>query len=270
MHIPVLLNEVLTSLEIKQCSTYLDCTFGLGGYSKAILSNGGDVIAIDRDPEVIPFANELEKEFGNRFKFLSSKFSNIGNLAIDKVNGAVFDFGISSFQLDNSHRGFSFQTNGPLDMRMSNDGISAHDVVNNMSESDIADIIYFYGEEFKARQIAKLIVSNRPINTTKELADIISNNVKKCSKIHPATLTFQAIRVFVNDELKEIDEGLKNVLEITTEKILCVTFQGLENRVIKDFARNNKLKLIATHSPTRQELIKNPRSRSARLKVYCV
>jgi len=193
-HIPVMLEEVLQNLAPKANETYIDCTFGAGGYSRKILSaNNCKLFAIDQDPDVQKFAKDFDN---SRFTFINQNFLNLPEIAkqynIEQVDGIVFDLGVSSMQIDQAERGFSFNKDARLDMRMSKEGIDAWEVVNTFSEEDLADIIYYYGEETFARRIAKKIVSMRPINTTFELARIIHSCVRRQGKIDPATKTFQA------------------------------------------------------------------------------
>ena len=218
-HYPVMLSEIITALNVSDDKNYIDATFGAGGYSKAILNAANsNVIAIDRDPYTKTFADEVKQKYGDRFSFMQGEFGQINNLLLDKntpqIDGIVFDIGVSSMQIDDAERGFSFKQDAPLDMRMSCEGISAFDVVNNMAEDELADIIYNYGEERASRWIAKAIGNARieqPIATTCELADIIRRAVRSHSKGKAnekkdlATRTFQAIRIYVNNELEEIE-----------------------------------------------------------------
>jgi 16S rRNA (cytosine1402-N4)-methyltransferase len=288
LHVPVLLQEVLQFLAPVDGGVYVDATFGGGGYTKAILDSANcSVIALDRDLQACERANEFLREYSGRFKFTTSNFSEIdfviGNSSFD---GIVFDFGVSSFQLEDAIRGFSFQIDGPLDMRMGNSEITAYDVVNFYAEEDIARIIKFYGEERFARRISHAIIKNRPLNTTIELANVVRSIVPKLSLIDPATKTFQALRIFVNDELREIDTALNKIVQLVKDNgiqaanIVTVAFHSLEDRIVKNWIRNNKQadtkvneKYIFLEQnvngvvvPKKEELLKNPRSRSARLR----
>lgn len=272
MHVPVLLKEVIDYLDISQGKVYLDATFGGGGYAKAIIEKGGQVFAIDRDLDAVERARHMQIDC----KHLC--FSEMKEHINDSFDGIVFDFGMSSFQIFNGTRGFSFQHDGPLDMRMGRSSVCAKTFVNTYKESEIADIIYYYGEETRARIIAKAICEKRregPFETTKELADLISSIYEKTggkkSHIHPATLTFQGIRIFVNDEMREIQEGLlfaKNHLK-PGGRLICVSFHSLEDRMVKTTLKS-ELKTLTKHvvTPSSQELRDNPKSRSARLRAY--
>ena len=293
-HIPVMLNEVLKYLEPKDGETYVDATFGNGGYTEAILNSAKcNVIAIDRDPSVLARVKEIKEKYGDRFEFVSGTFGEIAELINTKVNGVVFDIGVSSMQLDDGFRGFSFSKEAELDMRMSMDGISAKDIVNNMPEEKLADLIYMYGEEKKSRQIARKISEARKtkeIKTTTELAEIIYRvNPKKFGQIDPATRTFQALRIAVNDELSQLEKGLANASDIVLEngRVVVVTFHSLEDKIAKKFFSDNSSKrthvskykeTIDTESdeifsfsskaiiPTQDECENNPRARSAKLR----
>jgi len=245
-HIPVLLKEALNALSIKDEEFYIDATFGLGGYTKAILEeNNCKVLAIDCDPEAVIIAAQLKKDFKNRFFFINGKFSQITkfaeSLGIVKVAGVVFDLGVSSPQLDQKNRGFSFRLEGPLDMRMSKEGATAEEFINKVDENTLANIIYELGDEVFSRRIAKNIIRERSLKTisnTVQLASIVRNCIpKKNHKIDPATKTFQAIRIYLNDEISELEHGL-----IAAEQILkpsgvlaAVSFHSIEDRIIKNF-----------------------------------
>ena len=212
-HIPVLLGEVINALSINENELYVDATFGLGGYSKAILNKKNcKVIAIDRDPEAKIFAKKIKIDFKDRFFFKNSKFSQLvkvlEDLKIKKVAGVVFDLGVSSPQFDQKHRGFSLKLDGPLDMRMSYEGPTAEEFINQVEENTLANIIYELGDEIFSRRIAKNIVlerSNTSIKTTGQLANLIRKSIPtKKNKIDPATKTFQAIRIYLNDEISEL------------------------------------------------------------------
>ncbi len=241
-HIPVMLNEVLQHLNPQDNETYVDATFGNGGYTSAILDAANcKVIAIDRDPTVLPRVEELKKVYGSRFEFVSGRFGNIKDIIETPVDGFVFDIGVSSMQLDQAQRGFSFSKEAPLDMRMSLTGTSAADIVNNTEEKELADIIYAYGEEKKSRQIAHKIVEYRktkPIETTTELADIIHSVIHKIyGQTDPATRTFQALRIAVNEELKELEHGLEAASNLLKPegRLVVVDFHSLEDRIVKKF-----------------------------------
>lgn len=241
-HIPVMLEEVLASLAPEAGKTYVDATFGNGGYTEAILKAADcKVIAIDRDPNVKPRADELKSLYGDRFEFKAGCFGDIAELIDFPVDGIVFDIGVSSMQIDQAERGFSYGKDAALDMRMSCNGTSAADIVNSYSEKELADLIYRFGEERKSRQIAAKIVAARkiePIATTKQLAEIIYQVLyKKAGQPDPATRTFQALRIAVNDELGELERGLDNGLKILKAggRMVVVTFHSLEDRIVKNF-----------------------------------
>ena len=293
-HIPVMLNEVLESIAPKDNEVYIDATFGNGGYSEAILKSANcKVIAIDRDPSVLTRVNEIKEKYGDRFEFVAGAFGDIEELIKTKVNGVVFDIGVSSMQLDDGYRGFSFNKEAMLDMRMSMSGKSAKDIINQTPETELADLIYMYGEEKKSRQIAHKIIEARKIKeieTTTELAEIIySVNPKRFGQIDPATRTFQATRIAVNDELSQLEKGLFGASNVVLEdgRIVVVTFHSLEDKIAKKFFTENspkrthvsKYKESSTTMgdeifsfaskailPTKQESDINPRSRSAKLR----
>ncbi len=292
-HIPVMLQEVLTALKPQKGEVYVDATFGNGGYTKAILETADcKVIALDRDPTVKVRVNELKNMYGDRFEFRAGQFGDFADLVPERINGAVFDVGVSSMQLDEAERGFSFSKEGALDMRMSQDGISAKDIVNSYDEEALADLIYQYGEERKSRQIAKRIAEyrqNKKIETTTELAEIIYSVIhKKFGEIDPATRTFQALRIAVNDELGELSRGLSGAANRLQKsgRLVVVDFHSLEDRIVKNFFKENGGKRIRVSKyapelvqdehlfaevskvimPTAEECGKNPRARSAKLR----
>ena len=295
-HFPVMLKEVLEALNPEDDKLYVDATFGNGGYSEAILQKANcKVVALDRDNTVTCRAEELKKQYGSRFEFRLGEFGNFDSLIHEDIDGAVFDIGVSSMQLDEAKRGFSFAKEAPLDMRLSNTGPTAADLVNNLSETELADILFNYGEEKKSRQIAKKIVETRaqkPIETTTELANIIYQVIKRSfnQAIDPATRSFQALRIAVNDELAELTKGLmKSALRLKSGgKLVVVDFHSLEDRIVKTFFKNNTDKAVHVSKycqsdtpstgnamfafaskaivPQAQELELNNRSRSAKLR----
>ena len=292
-HIPVMLQEVLTALKPQKGEVYVDATFGNGGYTKAILETADcKVIALDRDPTVKIRVNEFKNMYGDRFEFRAGQFGDFADLVPEKINGAVFDIGVSSMQLDEAERGFSFSKEGALDMRMSQDGISAKDIVNSYDEEALADLIYQYGEERKSRQIAKRIAEyrqNKKIETTTELAEIIYSVIhKKFGEIDPATRTFQALRIAVNDEFGELSRGLSGAANRLQKngRLVVVDFHSLEDRIVKNFFKENGGKRIRVSKyapelvqderlfaevskvimPTAEECGINPRARSAKLR----
>ena len=279
-HKPVLINEVIESIEPADDKIYFDATFGNGGYSKKILSSSNcKVIAIDRDPSVSSKAKEFEEKYKDRFKFIESRFSQIKKvmeeLEREKVNCFLFDIGVSSMQLDNANRGFSFMKDGPLDMRMSNTGKTAGELINTIDQDKLADILFHYGDERNSRRIARSIINYRnkkEIKSTLELADIIKKNNKNFkSKINPATKTFQALRMFINNELEELHSGLNQALNLLSiaGKICVVTFHSLEDRMVKNFSKalGSSVKVEKVIKPSDDEVRLNPRSRSAKLRL---
>jgi 16S rRNA (cytosine1402-N4)-methyltransferase len=250
-HIPVLRDEAVAHLDPRPDGVYVDGTFGGGGYSRAILEAAPDcrVIGIDRDPAAAARAEPLHRDFPGRLTFVPGRFGDLDRLCAERghpqVDGVVLDIGVSSFQIDEAERGFSFSRSGPLDMRMGADGPTAAEVVNGASEDALADIIYFYGEERAARKVADAIVRERqetgPITTTGRLAEIVRRVVRKSPKdlIDPATRTFQALRIHVNDELGELRRGLVAAEAALRPggRLVVVTFHSLEDREVKAFLK---------------------------------
>ncbi len=240
-HLPVLLDEVLEALAPLAGARILDGTFGAGGYSRALLAAGASVVAIDRDPNVAPFVDKLKADYPDRFRFARGRFSELDTLAGGPVDGVVLDIGVSSMQLDEPERGFSFMREGPLDMRMAGEGASAADLVNTLDETALADLLYAYGEERKSRRIAHGIVAARaaaPIRTTTELARLIEKAIgRKPGDLHPATRSFQALRIAVNAEFDELVEALFASERLLTAggRLAVVTFHSLEDRIVKRF-----------------------------------
>jgi 16S rRNA (cytosine1402-N4)-methyltransferase len=292
-HIPVLGREAVGFLNPAQNKRYIDATFGAGGYTRLLLAASSRVVGLDRDQTAIALGADMVEQSGGRLELIEANFSELADLAGEPVDGVVFDLGVSSMQLDTAERGFSFRQDGPLDMRMGHDGPSAADLVAKASERDLANIIFQLGEERQSRAVARAIVKARtqaPITTTKQLADIVASVVRhKPTDIHPATRTFQALRMFVNDELGELVSGL-----VAAERVLkpggrlaVVSFHSLEDRIVKDFfnARgktgggSRHLPEIAQVAPSFQILTKrpvtpgeaevaaNPRARSAKLRA---
>lgn len=270
-HKPVMLNEMIDWLAPRDNGVYIDGTFGAGGYSRAILRAADcQVFAIDRDPTTKKFAEKLEQEFPNRFVWLLGNFSDMCSLVamhgIHAVDGIVLDLGVSSMQLDQPERGFSFRQNGPLDMRMSDQGTNAADVINTASESELADIFYYYGEEKAARRIAHAIVNARAIakiTGTHQLADIIRSVVGgKPGKTDPATRSFQGLRIHVNQEFEAIENGLKAAETMLAPggRLVVVTFHSLEDRIVKRFthSRCGKLGEHSRHAPVQRAAVNAP------------
>ena len=253
LHKSVLLEEVMSYLGADQAGFYIDATFGAGGYSKRILDANpkNNLLAIDRDKQANNIANKFKAQYQDRFDFVNSKFSQLDKIIkhhnINEIAAIVFDLGVSSMQLDQAQRGFSFSKEAKLDMRMGDNELSAYEVVNFSSEEELSDIIFQYGEERYARRIAKFIVKERivqKINTTTHLADIVTKAKPKIYgkvKIHPATQTFQAIRIHVNQELEELKIALNICKEILTKgsRLILVSFHGLEDRIVKNFIKEN-------------------------------
>lgn len=245
-HIPVLLDEVIHALAITPGSDVVDGTFGAGGYSRAILAAGARVHAFDRDPDALAAGADLAERSGGALHLYSACFSEMDKrlaaAGIDQVDAVVLDIGVSSMQLDQAARGFSFQKEGPLDMRMSQSGESAADFVNTADEAEIANVIYLYGEEPKSRRIARAIVAARPIETTTRLADVVRKALghRPGAPKDPATRTFQALRIHVNRELDELNAGLEAAERILKPggRLAIVSFHSLEDRIVKQFLRD--------------------------------
>ncbi len=239
-HAPVLLLEAMDALALADGGLYVDATFGGGGYSREILSRADcRVVAFDRDPDAIARGAELSESAKGKFTLHQGRF---GDLSLEQVEGVVFDLGVSSFQLDEAERGFSFQTDADLDMRMEKDGLSAADAVNRLSEGALADLIYRYGEDDDSRRIARAIVQARaaaPITRTLHFAKLVEDSVggRRGARTHPATKTFQALRMLVNDELGELARGLSAAERALKPggRLVVVSFHSLEDRMVKHF-----------------------------------
>lgn len=299
-HTPVLVAEVLALLAPAEGGVYVDATFGRGGYAKALLDAAPcRVYAIDRDPDAIELGRPLIETYGDRLVLLLGRFSEMARLlagvGVASVDGIAFDLGVSSPQLDTATRGFSFQLEGPLDMRMGREGVSAAEVVNEASQGELTDIIATLGEEPSARRVARAICAARakaPIETTVALAEVVARVVPKRPGLHPATRTFQALRIYVNDELNELRLGLAAAERLLKPggRLVVVAFHSLEDRLVKRFLRRRSGKLAqgsrhmpavdvaapqpsfrnltrgAAH-PSAAEIAANPRARSARLRA---
>ncbi|MCS6758198.1 MAG: 16S rRNA (cytosine(1402)-N(4))-methyltransferase RsmH [Candidatus Devosia euplotis] len=293
-HLPVLLGEVLAAFAPIAGKRIVDGTFGAGGYSRALLEAGATAIAIDRDPSVQPFADALAAEFGERFMFVPGTFSQLDSLAAPHapIDGVVLDIGVSSMQIDQAERGFSFMRDGPLDMRMSATGESAADLVNGLETEQLANLLYAFGEERKSRRIAQFITSAReiaPIQSALELARIIEKAIgRKPGDAHPATRSFQALRIAVNAEFEQLAEALFGAERLLAEggRLVVVSFHSLEDRIVKRFfdpdkggpAQSRHLPQVAgearrwvevakARKAGEAELGRNPRSRSAILRA---
>jgi 16S rRNA (cytosine1402-N4)-methyltransferase len=246
-HVPVLLDEVLGALAVGPGQSHVDGTFGAGGYTRAILEKGAArVFAFDRDPDAIQCGEALAASSGGRLTLVPERFSRmrqaLSDRGVDQVDGVTLDIGVSSMQLDQPERGFSFQADAPLDMRMSRAGMSAADFLNTADEAEIADVIFRYGDEPKSRRIARFIVENRPIETTAELAAIVRRAVghRSGARKDPATRTFQAIRIHINEELAELEGGLAAAEQVLAPggRLAVVTFHSLEDRIVKRFLKD--------------------------------
>ena len=294
-HIPVLLDEVIHALAITPGSVVVDGTFGAGGYSQAFLALGARVHAFDRDPDALAAGADLAAQSGGALHLHSACFSEMGrNLAdvgVTQVDAVVLDIGVSSMQLDQAERGFSFQNDGPLDMRMSQDGETAADFVNNADEEAIANVIYLYGEEHRSRRIARFIVAARPIESTGALAAVVRKSLgyRQGAPKDPATRTFQALRIHINRELDELNQGLEAAERLLKPggKLAVVSFHSLEDRIVKQFLRERSgalssgsrhMPIVAAARapsyadvskairPSVEEISRNPRSRSSTLR----
>lgn len=298
-HIPVLMAEVLDALQPEEGQWVLDGTFGFGGYSSHILETGANVIGVDRDPEAQARAVVLQEKYGKRLLFQAGVFAELDELAAEaghpQLDAVVLDIGVSSMQLDDAERGFSFMQDGPLDMRMAQSGVSAADVVNSYESKDLGQIFKQLGEEKQARRIAQAIVDQRaikPFETTLELASCIEKAVgrKPHIKIHPATRVFQALRIYVNGELDQLVDGLVAAERCLKPggRLVVVTFHSLEDRIVKRFFQERSKKNAggSRYMPVQdiaeasfdmvvkgavaasdEEMEINPRSRSAKLRA---
>ncbi len=299
-HAPVLLAEVIEALAPKAGDVVIDATFGAGGYTRAILERGADVVALDRDPTVQPFADAVARDFPDRFQLIRTPFSGLAEAFEEsgkaKLDGAVFDIGVSSMQLDQAERGFSFMRDGPLDMRMSDEGETAADIVNTWDHGPLAHIFKLYGDERQSGRVATAILRRRveqPFTRTLDLAEVVEKALggRRGAAIHPATRVFQALRIAVNDELGELERGLE-AAEATLAsggRLVVVTFHSLEDRMVKAFLteRTGNAPGGSRHAPvaleTRKpsfdllfkgareageaELAANPRARSAKIRA---
>lgn len=294
-HYPVMLPEVMSALAPKAGETYVDGTFGNGGYSEAFLKSAScHVIGLDRDPNVQPRADELAAQYDNRFRLIETPFSKMDEVGLSDIDAVVLDIGVSSMQLDQAERGFSFMRSGPLDMRMGNTGPTAADAVRDLSHADLIRIFQVYGEERRARRTADFIVRAREegdIVTTEALADIIERALGRTGKNHPATRVFQALRIFINDELGELYRGLCAAEKILKPggRLIVVTFHSLEDRIVKSFLRRRAGDVTggsryapevkhegpaasftegkrSVIKPSKTEVSENARSRSAKLR----
>ncbi len=300
-HLSVLCKEVVDALSPKEGGVYVDGTFGAGGYSRALLEAANCTVwGIDRDPLAQKFGEVLSRDYPGQITVLSGRYGDMENLlagvGVEQIDGIALDIGVSSMQIDDPSRGFSFRGDGPLDMRMGDDGMTAADVVNEMAEQELADIIYRYGEERASRRVARAIVTRRSeqaFTRTGQLASAVRSAVAKSKDgIDPATRTFQALRIYVNDELGELDRGLQSAEKLLGPggRLAVVSFHSLEDRRVKTFLQERSgtgprpsrhvpqmaaeqraatFRLIAKGGikASSDEIVTNPRARSARLRI---
>jgi 16S rRNA (cytosine1402-N4)-methyltransferase len=298
LHTPVLLDEVLEGLDVRTGGKYIDCTVGTGGHARAILERSdpdGELLGIDLDSSAITVAERQLSSFGERVTLVRDSFARLATIASAEgfipVDGVLLDLGVSSLQLESADRGFSLQKDGPLDMRMDQDGdVTVAHLVNERAESELAKIIADYGEEVKARAIARAIVHSRPLSTTLELADVVAQVVGRGRRLHPATKTFQALRIAVNGELEALSSALRSIPAILARggRMAVISFHSLEDRLVKGFmvresrdclcppeivvctCGHQRTLQILTRKPVRpsaDEVARNPRSRSAKLRI---
>jgi 16S rRNA (cytosine1402-N4)-methyltransferase len=296
-HLPVLLDAVIAALAPAPGETHVDGTFGAGGYTRALIARGARVIAFDRDPDAIRDGQAAVEAGDGRLELVPERFSMMAPAlsarGVESVDGVTLDIGVSSMQLDQAERGFSFQADGPLDMRMGQAGRSAADFVNEADEGEIADVLFRYGEERQSRRVARAIVAARPIATTGQLAAVVRKALghHPGMKKDPATRAFQAIRIHVNEELEELEDGLAAAEQVLAPggRLAVVTFHSLEDRIVKNFlkARSGALPAASRHRPAASrddppstfeavarpvradeaEVSANPRARSATLRA---
>ena len=299
-HVPVLLREVVDALAVRPGGRYVDCTLGAGGHAEAILaaaSPDGELLGIDLDPEALAAARQRLAAYGERVTFVEGNFSQVADLCRERgfapVQGVLFDLGLSSLQLEEESRGFSFQREGPLDMRFSpRQELTAADIVNTYSEEDLADLLWRYGEERRSRPIARRLTEERPFRTTTQLAKAVEQAVGRRARgvIHPATRTFQALRIAVNQELLHLETALLQAHGLLGfgSRLVVISYHSLEDRIVKNFLRRESqdcvcppgvpvcvcghratLRLVTRGvvRPSAAEVAANPRARSARLRV---
>ena len=297
-HTPVLLPEVLKALAVQPGGRYIDCTLGGGGHAAAILDNsspGGQLLGIDADPKALEAARERLQHYKESILLVNDNFANLQSICVKydffPVHGILFDLGLSSLQLNGSNRGFSFQLDAPLDMRFSPDQkVSAADILNTASEAKLAQIIRNYGEESQSNRIARNIIEERPLKTTHQLARLIERTIGRRGKIHPATKTFQALRIAVNHELEHLESALRQAIDLLgyEGRLVVISYHSLEDRIVKQFMRlessgcicpprtpvcicghKPRLRLINKKiiTPAEEEIKMNPRSRSAKLRA---
>jgi 16S rRNA (cytosine1402-N4)-methyltransferase len=297
-HVPVLYREVLTGLQVRPGGSYIDATIGAGGHAAGILDTSapdGRLLGLDADPEAVTFARRALQHFADRVLVVTSNFRDLRAVAVahgfGQVDGALMDLGFSSRQLAAANRGFSFDQDGPLDMRLNpNQGRTAAELIRDLSETELADLLWRYGEERYSRRIARAIVAARPVTTTGQLAELVAKRVGRREKIHPATRVFQALRIAVNDELGALAEALPEARDLLRPggRLAVIAFHSLEDRLVKQFYRREAGDCVCppeapvcacghratlglvTRKPIRpsdEEIGRNPRSRSARLRI---
>jgi len=288
IHVPVLVKEAVEGLQAQPGGHFIDCTVGLGGHAAAILESiapHGKLLGIDADPEAIEIAQAKLHDYGEGLILANDNFANLEAICSKynfyPVDGILFDLGVSSLQLDTAQRGFSFQREAPLDMRFDPEqGLTAADIVNTISEHKLAELIRKYGEERHSRRIAQRIIQSRPITTTLELAQLVEQVLgRKRTRIHPATRTFMALRIAVNSELENLELALQQAIKLLCfrGRLVVISYHSLEDRVVKRFTQREassywhmpSLKLISRKviKPTSLEIESNPRSRSARMRI---
>jgi 16S rRNA (cytosine1402-N4)-methyltransferase len=297
-HIPVLYKEVLAGLQVRSGGRYIDATLGAGGHAAGILEASapdGRLLGLDADPDAVAYARERLQGFGERAVLWVGNFRHLSTVAhaldFGQVQGILMDLGLSSRQLEDATRGFSFSQEGPLDMRMDpRQGQAAADLLNTLPEQELADLLWRYGEERHSRRIARAIVAARPVRRTDELAELVARMVGRRERIHPATRTFQALRIAVNEELEVLEEALPQARDLLRPggRLAVIAFHSLEDRIVKQFFRKEARDCLCppevpvcscghratlkevTRKPIRpseEEVAQNPRSRSARLRL---
>lgn len=297
-HVPVLYNEVLDGIQPRPGGRYIDATLGAAGHAAGILAASGpdgELLGLDADPDAISFAGQVLGSFGDRVVLQVANFRHLREVALalgfGQVDGILMDLGLSSRQLANAERGFSFNQDGPLDMRMNrSQRETAADLINALPEAELAELLWRYGEERHARRIARIIVSSRPVRTTGQLADLVARTVGRREKIHPATRTFQALRIAVNDELEALSQALRQARDLLRPqgRLAVIAFHSLEDRLVKRFYQQESrdclcppeipvcicehratLRVLTPRPvrPSAEEIARNPRSRSARLRL---
>jgi len=279
IHLPVMAKEAIEHLNVRKGKWYVDCTLGAGGHSREILKRGGKVLGIDQDEEILVLAKKGLSDYQKRIVFEKGNFRQVGEAIkkhkIKEVFGVLYDLGLSSYQIEQDIRGFSFQREGPLDMRMDlSKSLKCADIINRGREEELARILREYGEERMNRRIAREIVRNRPLRTTIELASLVARVYGRRGKIHPATRTFQALRIAVNDELVALTESLDSIFPYLASngRIVVISFHSLEDRIVKrkfkEWQKEEVFRVLTKKPlrPTPEEVQMNPRARSAKLR----